>query len=459
VQNATRFGPACPQRSGNTDFYKFVAEQFGSSPDVVPAMKDISEDCLYLNDCTTNLGQSETRPVMVWIYGGSNMNGYSHEPEYLGHNFARRGVIYVSLNYRVGVLGFMAHAGLSAESHNGVSGNYGILDQIAALQWVKENIAAFGGDKNNITVFGESAGAADTATLVASPLAKDLFQHAISQSGGYPVDSFFTLAEAEAMGSKIAQHFDPGETANDSETIAALRELSWEAIVQGAVDSQAGTYAEVNIDGWLLPESLASMYKEGKVNAVNLMIGANGNEDYPWIKEEPTNEDLSETLRSFGSPYDDELAAILLSDANLAIRRQMDRIESARDFLCPSLYIANAMANNQNPVYVYYFTRVRPNGERMLAYHGAEISYTHDTGYEWLPADETDRSLTSTVGQYWVNFATSGSPNGNGVPHWPPYTAEVGEYQDLGDAVSSSSQLEAELCSILDRRRQSQMAQ
>ena len=459
VQNATRFGPACPQNSGNTDFYKFVAEQFGSSPDVVPAMKDISEDCLYLNVWTTNPGQTAKRPVMVWIYGGSNMNGYSHEPEYLGHNFARRGVIYVSLNYRVGVLGFMAHAGLSAESPNGVSGNYGILDQIAALQWVKNNIAAFGGDPDNITVFGESAGAADTATLIASPLAKGLFQRAISQSGGYPVDSFYTLAEAETMGSKIVPHFDPGSTASDAETIAALRELGWEAIVQGAADSQAGTYAEVNIDGWLLPESLAALYKKGKVNAVDLLIGANGNEDYPWIKDDPTNDDLNETLSSFGSPYDDELAALLLSDANPAIRRQMDRIESARDFLCPSLYIANAMANNQNPVYVYYFTRVRPNGDRMLAYHGAEISYTHDTAYDWLPADETDRALTNTVGQYWVNFATAGSPNGDGVPHWPPYTAEVGEYQDLGNAVSSSNQLETELCTILDRRRQSKMAQ
>jgi carboxylesterase type B len=135
----------------------------------------------------------------------------------------------------------------------------------------------------------------------------------------------------------------------------------------------------------------------------------------------------------------------------------IDRLESADSFLCPSLFIAKAMAGHGNPVYFYYFTRVRPGGEKLLAYHGAEISYTHDTAYAWLPADETDHELTETVGRYWVNFATTGTPNGDNVPHWPPFTAGEVEYQELGDTVASRSGLEPELCAILDRYRATKM--
>jgi para-nitrobenzyl esterase len=457
VQDASEFGPACPQLQGNPDFYRFVAGQVGASPELVPPMQNISEDCLYLNVWADNQAHGGKRPVMVWIYGGSNRNGYAQEPEYLGDGFARRGVVYVSFNYRVGALGFLAHKGLSAESAQGVSGNYGILDQIAALQWVQENIEAFGGDPENVTIFGESAGAADTATLIASPLASGLFHHAISQSGGYPVDVFYTLEEAELLGGKIAQHLALEVPASPAKSVEAMRALPWQDIVQGAVDAEAGDYSLVNIDGWLLPESLAAMYQQGIVSPVELMIGANKNENYPWVKEEATAGDLAESLKGFDSPYRDELETLLAAEQDVPVRLLIDRLESAASFLCPSLFIAKAMARNGNPVYVYYFTRVRPGGEKLLAYHGAEISYAHDTAYDWLPADETDRALTQIMGQYWVNFAANGSPNGDGVPHWPSFTAgEVG-YQELGDTVTSRSGLETELCAILDRYRETKM--
>ncbi len=457
VQEALAFGPACPQLQGNPDFYRFVAERVGAPPDVVPPMQNISEDCLYLNVWTQISDPAEKRPVMVWIYGGGNSNGYAQEPEYLGHNFARRGVVYVSLNYRVGALGFMAHRGLSAESGEGVSGNYGILDQVAALQWVRDNISAFGGDPDNVTIFGESAGAANTATLIVSPLAKGLFHHAISQSGGYPVDVFYTLEEAEVMGGKIAQHLQIEDPADPAKSVAAMRAMSWQSIVQGAVDAEAGDYSAVNIDGWLLPRSLAAMYLRGVESDVDLMIGANKNEDYPWVKEDATAGDLEESLQRFESPYKEELEAILAWDPDVPVRRQIDRLETAVDFLCPSLFIANAMARNGNPVYFYQFTRVRPGADKLLAYHGAEISYAHDTAYDWLPADETDRALTETMGRYWVNFAATGSPNGEGVPHWPPFTADGGEFQELGDRVAPGSGLEIDLCAVLDRYRETKM--
>jgi para-nitrobenzyl esterase len=458
VQDAGKFGPACPQLQGNPEFYRYVAERYGASADVVPPMRNISEDCLYLNVWTKLAHAGKKRPVMVWIYGGGNSNGYAQEPEYLGDAFAMRDVVYLSLNYRLGALGFLAHQGLSAESAEGVSGNYGILDQIAALQWVKENIAAFGGDPENITVFGESAGAANIATLIASPLATGLFQHAISQSGGYPVDVFYTLEEAEQIGSQIALHLEVENSENPGESIEALRALDWQTIVQGAVDAGAGAYSAVNIDGWLLPDALASLYQSGRLNPVDLMIGANKNEDYPWIKEGATADDLSKSLERFDSPYREQFTKLLEPGPNTNARVLMDRLDSAADFLCPSLFVANMAVRHGLPVYFYYFTRVRPGGERLLAYHGAEISYPHNSAYEWMPADETDRSLTETMGRYWVSFASTGSPNGDGLPHWPPYTESSGDYQELGDTVKTGSGLESDICRIFDRIREDKMS-
>jgi para-nitrobenzyl esterase len=454
VQDATTFGPACPQLQGNSRFYQFVAEQLGKSPDLVPLMQNISEDCLYLNVWSGNLNGKDKLPVMVWIYGGSNINGYAQEPEYNGLKLASKGVVYVSLNYRVGALGYMAHKGLSAESESGVSGNYGILDQIAALKWVKSNIEAFGGDPDNITIFGESAGAANTVTLMASPLAKGLFHRAISQSGGYPVDGFYTLNQAEDLGSKIAGHLSVEDTENPAKSIEGMRALGWEAIVQGAVDSKAGYYSAVNIDGWLLPDALATIYAQGVVNGVDLMIGTNQNENYPWVKQDAGESDLAEYLQAFQSPYREEIEALLAKNPELTSRLQMDRIGSAESFLCPSLYIADKMADNGHKVKVYYFTRVRPGADALLAYHGAEISYTHDSAYEWLPADETDLALTNSIGQYWVNFATSGSPDGDGLTPWPDYTADAPHYLELGKEIHQGKALEAELCAVFDRIRE-----
>jgi len=457
VQDATKFGPACPQLQGNPEFYRYLAGRVGAPPDVIPPMDNISEDCLFLNVWTVNPDPEARRPVMVWIYGGGNSNGYAQEPEYMGDGLARRGVVYVSLNYRVGALGFLAHKGLSAESTQGVSGNYAILDQIAALQWVRDNISAFGGDPDNVTIFGESAGAANATTLVVSPPAQGLFHRAISQSGGYPVDIFYTLEEAEILGGEIARHLGLENSANPAQSIEAMRALSWEDIVQGAVDADAGSVSLVNIDGWLLPDSLAAMYKKGVKSDVELIIGVNKNENYPWVKEDATEADLAELLDGYESPYKEEIEVLLAANPEVPIRLQMDRAGSGGDFLCPSLFIAREMARSGNPVYFYQFTRVRPGGEKLLAYHGAEISYALDSAYEWLPADDTDLALTETMGQYWVNFAAKGSPNGGDLVEWPAFTVKAGEYLELGDVVRSRSGLETGLCAILDRYRETRM--
>jgi para-nitrobenzyl esterase len=229
--------------------------------------------------------------------------------------------------------------------------------------------------------------------------------------------------------------------------------------VQGAVDAEVEDYANVNIDGWLLPDALAMMFEKGVDPEIELIIGVNKNENYPWVDEDATAQDLSEELQKFDSPDREDLEALLSAADNVAPRLLIDRLGSADFFLCPSLFIANRMARSGSPVYFYYFTRVRPGGERVLAYHGAEISYALDTAYDWMPADETDRRLTETLGQYWVNFARNGSPNGSGLPEWPAFTDVSGEFMELGDITQPGAHLETELCAILDRRRDAQMRQ
>lgn len=454
TQDATEFASACPQLQGNHDWYRRVAELFGNPPDTIGPLENIDEDCLYLNIWTSALAHGEKQPVMVWIHGGSNINGYANEPNYLGHNIAKKGVVYVSLNYRLGSLGFMAHPGLSAESSRGTSGNYALLDQIAALQWIHENIEAFGGDPDNVTVAGESSGGYNTAWLMASPLADGLFRRAIVQSGGWAVDSLITLGQAESDGEKVATSMGFGKPLSDVEIIEAMRELDWPTIVQAAADAYTGWYGAV-ADGYLLTAPAAAIFDQGTFNKVDLLIGANANESYMYLAEDVIEEDLNQMIATYGGAHERELAAILETSANPDIRKVMDRLGSrASGFLCASRYIASSVAESGNNVYFYYFTRIRPGGEKILAYHGAEIPYVFGTADGWLPGDETDSQLSNAMMQYWVNFATAGSPNGVGLPDWPTWSSGSKNYQALGDTITSETNLEAEICAILDQQRQ-----
>ena len=454
TRDATRFASACPQLQGNHDWYRRVAELFGNPPDTIGSLENIDEDCLYLNVWTSALAQGDKQPVMVWMHGGSNINGYAHEPNYLGHNIAKKGVVYVSLNYRLGSLGFMAHPGLSAESSRGISGNYALLDQIAALQWIHENIEAFGGDPDNVTLAGESSGGYNIAWLLASPLADGLFRRAIIQSGGWAVDSFVTLQQAESDGEKVATSMGFGLPLSDVEIIEAMRELDWPTIVQAAADAYSGWYGAV-VDGYLLTEPAAAIFEQGAFNKVELLIGANANESYMYLAENVVEEDLNQMIATYGGTHAKELAAILETNANPDIRKVMDRLGSrASGFLCASRYIASSVAESGNNVYFYYFTRIRPGGEKILAYHGAEIPYVFGTADDWLPGDEIDHQLSDAMMQYWVNFATAGSPNGVGLPDWPTWYSGSKNYQQLGDTITSETNLEAEICAILDQQRQ-----
>jgi len=449
LQSADQFSPACPQLQGNHDWYRKVAILFGNPPETIGPLENIDEDCLYLNVWTNKLGGDEKLPVMVWIYGGANVNGYSSEPNYHGDGLTPRGVVFVSINYRVGVMGFMGHAGLSAESDNDVSGNYAILDQIAALKWVQENIEAFGGDPGNVTILGESAGAANSATLTASPLAAGLFQRVISQSGGYQLGSTMTQADAEETGAKIAEHFGFDSSVSDADAISGMRQLDWQTLVSETANADVGRYTGVVQDGYVLPLAAGRIFENGDHNDVDLMIGSNMHEYFMYQPEDLARKQVEESIRRVGASRADELMTLLADDLDADIRLAADRLSGGAQFLCPSKFMADAIDRSGGDTYFYHFTRVRPGGEKILAYHGAEIPYALDTADDWLPADDIDARLTDTMAQYWVNFATTGSPNGEGLPTWPAYTADEGKYMELGDELRAGDELETELCSII----------
>ncbi len=450
-QEATRFGPACPQLQGNPDWYRTVAQGFGRSPDVIPDLEDIGEDCLYLNVWSRNLASETLQAVMVWIHGGSNKNGYAHEPNYLGHNLARRGAVVVSINYRLGALGFMAHPALTAETERRVSGNYGVLDQIAALEWVRDNIEAFGGDPRQVTLFGESAGAADIGTLIASPLARGLFRRAIMQSGGFQINSTQTLRDEEALGVELMNALG---IEDESGQLRRMRALPWQVLVEAVPKTLPEHYYDVVIDGWLLPKPAALIFQRAEQGAVDVLIGSNANEWLMYVSDPAEERHLDAAIDSHVLEEDRRATLALLDTrAQLGIKARMDRLIGAAEFHCPSKAIARAMRQLTDRVYVYRFSRVRPNGKELLAYHGAEIPYVFDTADEWLPADATDRALSDAMLGYWVRFAKTGNPNGEGFPHWPAFHPLNEDHQVLGDEIRSAQGPERDLCRILDRAR------
>lgn len=409
-----------------------------------------SEDCLYLNVWTASKKPNERRPVMVWIHGGGLTRGSGSTTAYDGEAFAKKGVVLVTINYRLGVFGFLAHPELTKESDRNASGNYGLLDQIAALEWVKRNINAFGGDPDRVTIFGESAGSWSVNYLMATPLAKGLFHRAIGESGG-TFGIMRTLAEAEAIGTKFA-------SGAGADSIAALRAKPADEVLSAA---PAANFSP-NVDGWMLKEDVYTIFASGKQSDVPLLLGSNADEGTslaPWPATSTAATFVSQARKRFGADAD---AFLKLYPASTDEEAKSSHYASFRDMSFGwqmRTWARLQTKTGKSKAYLYYFSR-RPPGpmsDRLGAYHAAEVPYVFDT-LDLLkrPCEDADHKLADQISAYWVNFATTGNPNGKGLVDWPVYTASSDTALELGDSVKTVHGLHREALDFLDGRNAAQ---
>ncbi len=448
VRAAREFAPICAQHLYSLEYFSDISSRVGGRVSTPHAMST-SEDCLYLNVWTTHLGASKHVPVMVWVHGGGNNGGWGTQGTTDGKFLAHKGVVLVMIEYRVGALGFLADSALSAESPNHSSGNYGLLDQIAALRWVKRNIAAFGGDPSRVTIFGQSSGALDVTCLTMSPLATELFSRVISESGactgpfpqlGHAVTSTGEYEAAESNGRRLAA--DLG-LAHARDRLGAMRAVSADRIV-AATFADPAIVRDVIVDGWVIPEQPDRVLAEGRQQSVALLIGSNADEyrtlarsfsvksmtDYPVRLLAALGS--SEPLRAF---LPNLLNAYPAADTTQA-ERQLFEVNTD-GFGSSARYFARAMLRSgQRNVYMYYFTHVipTPGGVKLGAFHTGEMPFVFGSDNGW-PRAPGDIALRDAISGYWVHFATTGSPNRMDLPAWPRYDRASDRYLELGDRI------------------------
>jgi para-nitrobenzyl esterase len=427
VRKADEFGPRCMQRTGPGADYWFRSAS-------------ASEDCLYLNVWTPAKSARERLPVLVYIYGGGFQNGDGSEPRYDGAAMAAKGIVALTLNYRLGVFGFFAHPDLTAESPNRASGNQGFLDQAAALQWVQRNIAQFGGDPKRVTIAGESAGSISVSALMASPVSKSLIAGAIGESGAListlPPRS---LAETEKDGQQAA-------AAAGASSLKALRAMTAEQI-QDKLAGGPGMRFRPNLDGYFLPKTLAEIFAAGQQSKVPLLAGSNTEEQGARAilgQSEPTPDNFTAAVRRLYGAHADAVLKVYPASTPEQVLQAATDLASAR-FIGHGTWKWGElhMQTGGKPVYRYMYARPRPAytppGQTPSAppaarpgpsiprgaAHSAEIQYAMgnlpiDPRYAWTP---DDYKVSEILQGYFVNFIKSGNPNGRGLPKWPTYTS------------------------------------
>ncbi|HXK07691.1 MAG TPA: carboxylesterase family protein [Verrucomicrobiae bacterium] len=423
VRKADQFGNSCMQNI--VDEHKPWTYEFMTHTGV-------SEDCLFLNVWTGAQSAGERRPVYVYIYGGGNTEGSGAVPVYDGEGLAKKGIVVVTVNYRLGILGFFTHPELTAESGVHASGNYALLDLIAALHWVHDNIAAFGGDPGRVVIGGQSAGASNVHSLVASPLAKGLFHGAIAESGssvgGLGLMGARTLADQEKAGVQFAE-------AKGAHSLAELRNLSWKELtapVPGAGPFRFG----VVVDGYVQPAPAAEMFAQGRQNDVPTLTGCNqgegGASPHPTVTAEAFQKAARQRYTDLGEDF------LALYPAATDEQAHGAQNESSWDSTRASMYLwaVNRARTAKTKAYTYFWehTMPGPDADRFGAFHTSEVPYVMNTLYmSDRPFADADHKIADMMSSYWVNFVRTGDPNGKGLAHWPAVSEQPGATMELGD--------------------------
>ncbi len=446
VRKAVEYGPRCMQ--GNI-FSDMVFHDAGPS-----------EDCLYLNLWMPE-GVKGPLPVMVWIYGGGFMAGATSEARQDGGNLSKKGVIVVSMNYRLGAFGFFSHPELDKESDRNASGNYGLLDQVAALQWVHDNIAAFGGDPGNVTIFGESAGSFSVSAMMASPLSRGLFQRAIGESGSFTGSRQLARprVESEAADGKFA------ESAFGTTSLEKLRAIPGEQMLEAAT-KQRGTRFWPNVDGYLFTEEPTLTYAAGRQAQVPLLAGWNADEGSyrTFFEKDAVNaENYAARARKRFGAHAEEFLKLYPGESDAQAKQSANDL-AGDDFIAFSTWKwLDLQRAGKSPVYRYRFEQTlpltpeaaaKPDAEPR-AYHSAEIEFVFRVlSSKALPWREDDRALSETMASYWTNFARTGDPNGPGLPKWPVYTSDAGfPLMHLGPQLGATTDSMRGRYEFLDRLR------
>jgi para-nitrobenzyl esterase len=478
VLKADQFGNRCMQSTLKTDnsYAERLVRGLGLSwfktELAVSIIKNsegapVDEDCLYLNIRTPEAGNTSAKlPVMVWIHGGSHIGGSGSDDLYQSNALVKEGVVLVTINYRLGIFGYLAHPALSADSDMGVSGNYGLLDQIEALKWLQNNIEAFGGDKNNVTLFGESAGAWAVTEIMASPLAKGLVHKAIGESGASSTLHHLRTTPAaphsgEGEGVKIAAAFGVTEdmTAADMRKIPA-------SDIQTAQDTYGGYTGVLHpiVDGWSMPRAASLIFADGEQANIPFLTGGNADEatlfyDFyqapnTWGGKAPKDQAAFTAwmTKHYGDAAPKLMALYGLNDIENRTRAEADMLGDDL-FINHIRRVAAEQARINENTYLYHFTRTPPDEDQIIgAFHASELFFVFDNFNTAIYAEDADNDLRRHMVKYWTNFAKTGNPNGAGLANWPKYTRDGEQWMVLAHTPKASPVDQAETLNLHEAR-------
>jgi para-nitrobenzyl esterase len=444
----TKFGPACPQPG-----------YFGISD------KDMSEDCLHLNIWTPAKRADAKLPVMVWIHGGAFFLGASSQSVYDGLELAKKGVVVVTINYRLGVFGFLAHPALTKESPHKASGNYGLFDQLFALSWVQDNIAHFGGDPGNVTVFGQSAGGICVNFLMILPKSKGLFQRAIVQSGGYADLPSGIIRRRdrdhkghdslEKLGTAFAKRLGVAE---EEDVLKAMRAKSWREVLKAfPVDIRVADLKPtqfLGVDGYLIPDDWKTS-REAKQTRVPLLLGTVADEGETFAFLAGDADHIRGTFKRVCGKRCDEAFKLYPTDTSAHAKKAITAFVGDV-FVAGTRQLARRHVKDQPKTFLYQFTRVPPPYAKVGkgATHACELGYVFHVLPDGNEVEDADRKLSLAIMDYWVAFARSGDPNHKGAPAWPAYDADKDIYLKLDATIKPATHLRKKYCDFFDELRQ-----